>query len=637
MCGIAGLIGPTSADADVVTKMATAISHRGPDGCGSWVDPTVGIALAHRRLSIVDLSIGGAQPMVSADGRWVLVFNGEIYNFRALRQQLEATASIAWRGQCDTEVLLEAIAAWGVDVTLQRLNGMFAIAVWDRRNRTLVLARDRTGEKPLYFGRVGQDMVFASELRALRTHPAWRHAVEPRALAWMLEVGYVPAPWSIHPGIFKLPAGSLLRLRAPIDWSGEDLPLVSRIEKFWDLDAIVTQGRAAAAPVSASAALAKFRSLLDDSVRLRMVADVPVGVLLSGGIDSGLVAASMARQSRHKILTFTVGFDGSEVDESANAAATARHLGTDHTRMLLSPSSALELVGEMADVYDEPFADAAGLAAVLVCRTARGVVKVALTGDGGDELFHGYQRYLDAARLWPIAEHVPYSMRRWLCAGLSRAGDWLPASALARVAHRQGERLAAKDAIDYAAALMRFPAAGLASSRVEHRVDPAWPALPACLMAASIGEKLRFFDQAFALPEGIHTKLDRASMWVGLELRTPLLDPRLVAFSWQLPLHMQTKHGLGKHLMRRLAAEDLPPKTASRRKQGFDVPVAQWLRGPLRAWSASLLAPQALAGCPELNATAVQSMYAKHLSGQGDFGRALWAVLMYRLWSERYG
>lgn len=634
MCGLAGLLGPGAADSALLETMGIALAHRGPDGQGQWLDANAGVGLVHRRLSIVDLSPAGSQPMVSIDGRWVLAFNGEIYDHKALRAALEAEAPRTWRGHSDTEVLLEAISAWGVEATLARCNGMFALAAWDKRDGVLLLARDRTGEKPLYVGTVGQDLVFGSELKPFRRHPHWRHDVEPRALAWLLEVGYVPAPWSIHPGVFKLPAGSLLVLRAgDADWRPDVAAFNARIHRWWRLEDVIATARARPWRGDESEALAVLRGALDRAVALRMLADVRVGALLSGGIDSTLVVASMVRQSSTPVHTYTVGFEEPGIDEAAAAESTARFLGTRHTALMMPSGAALDLVGRLPDVYDEPFADAAQLPAMLVAEAARREVVVALTGDGGDEVFHGYQRYLDAERAWRMLGRLPRVGRRALAASLGLAGRCAPASPLRRRLLRQAGRMGAHDIEDYAAALIRFPGARPA----ERDGDPAWPARPVTLEGDCVGERLRFLDQVFALPEGIHTKLDRASMAVGLELRVPLLDPDLLALAWSLPSSWHARDGVGKRLLRNLAAASSPPGTANRPKQGFDVPVGAWLRGPLRDWAEALLAPSALAAEPLLDADHARLLWREHLAGRAEHGHALWALLMFRAWSERHG
>ena len=634
MCGLAGILGPSAADPATRSAFAAALAHRGPDAEGQWADPVVGVALMHRRLSILDLSSGGAQPMVSADGRWVLVFNGEIYDHAALRARLEAEAPRRWRGHSDTEVLLEAIAAWGVDATLARCNGMFALAAWDRIESRLVLARDCTGEKPLYVGAVGGDLVFASELKAFRRHPAWRHAVEPRALGWLLELGYVPAPWSIHPKVFKLPAGTLLRLGpSDADWWPDAAAFASRAERWWRLEDVVAEARDLRWQGSENDALRELRGLIDDAVALRMEADVPVGALLSSGIDSTLVVASMARQSPRPVRTFTVGFDAPGLDESDAAAAIARYLGTEHRHLPLAAHDALDLVECLPRVYDEPFADVAQVPALLVARAARREVAVALTGDGGDEVFQGYQRYLDAERVWNVIGGWPSGARTGVAALLRGASRLLPPGCMSRRLLRQGVRLGAGNIDDYGRALMRFDGA----QAVDAKHDPAWMSPPAALDGATPGERLRWRDQAVALPEGIHAKLDRASMAFSLELRVPLLDPRLLALAWRMPAAWHARDGVGKRMLRRLVEDVAPAGISTRRKQGFDVPLSAWLRGPLRDWAEALLAPAALACEPLLDAGHVRALWRDHLSGRADHGHALWALLMYRTWSDRHG
>lgn len=634
MCGFAGILGLSRVGINsVLSEMGDALRHRGPDGHGNWIDPA-GIGFVHRRLAIVNLSEAGAQPMKSRDARWVIVFNGEIYNHLALRHELETIQARSWRGHSDTETLVEAIASWGVEPTLQRCNGMFAIAIWDRVEQILTLVRDRTGEKPLYVGWVGGDIVFGSELKAFRRHPAWRHTVEPQALHWMLQLGYVPAPWSIHPRVFKLPAASLLRLSLADTAKAFDITAFStRLSHYWQLDDVISAARAAPWADSRDAALTAIQTTLDDAVRLRMVADVPVGALLSGGIDSTLVVASMARQSSQPVRTFTVGFETPELDESSTALATARYWGTEHHHIPLSSDAALAIIERMPEVYDEPFADVAQLPALLVSEIARREVTVALTGDGGDELFQGYQRYLDGERIWRQLRRSPAGARRVAANLLDGAGRMILPGRLSQSLKRQATRIGAPDVNDYCRGLSVFPGA----QRCRLAGPLPWPDLPPALSQASVGERMRFFDQSLALPEGIHTKLDRASMAAGLELRVPLLDHRLVELAWRMPASWMATGNTGKCLLRALAGRQSPEGVQNLRKQGFDVPVSSWLRGPLRAWAEDLLAPSALRADPLLNGRHVRCMFGEHLSRRADHGHALWAILMYRTWSLRHG
>lgn len=633
MCGLSGFLGAgAAARQGFLGSSARALRHRGPDSEGIW-NPDGPVGFAHRRLAIVDLSPAGAQPMASADERWVIAFNGEIYNHRDLRSQLDAGHSIAWRGHSDTEVLLECIARHGVVDTLARCNGMFAIAVWDREKEELWLARDATGEKPLYVGWIGGGIAFASELSALRTHPAWRGGVDQDALSWMLAFGYVPAPLSIHPGVFKLPAGCCLVLR-PAD--GSAVPscatFVDRLSHWRSLDELVSAEARTGATGSESEWLERLDGLLDDAVRLRMQADVPVAALLSGGIDSTLVVSSMVRHAAGQVRTFTVAFDEPGVDESAHAAAVARQLGTLHEEIRCPAGVALALVDRLPDVYDEPFADPAQIPAVLVSEAVRQKAPVALTGDGGDELFEGYQRHLDAKAWWSATAGLGFRGRQGVAKGLRALSDVLPIGSASRVSGRLGGRLAALDFDDYYRRVLQFPESVAQGAPGMKGRWPHWPSPPRSLHAP--GERMRFVDQVLGLPEGIHTKVDRASMSVGLEMRVPLLDPRIQALSWQLPLGTHARRGEGKRWLRALLARRMRGEVAQRRKQGFDVPIGDWLRGPLKPWATELVSSMgdALPSRAHFDRT-----WKAHLSGRRDAAYALWAALSYLAWLRRHG
>lgn len=630
MCGLAGYLGEDSGRREMFLRSAAdALRHRGPDGSGIW-NPDGPVGLAHRRLAIVDLSDAGAQPMSSTDGRWVIAFNGEIYNHRQLREELSGGGSFAWRGHSDTEVLVEAIARFGVVETLRRCNGMFAIAAWDREASELWLARDRTGEKPLYVGWVGGGVAFASELRALRVHPEWVGGVDRDALAWMLTFGYVPAPLSIHPRVFKLSAGCCLVLRPGDERkppsSGE---FTERLVRWWRLDQLAGSASAADERMSGIEALDRLDALLDDAVDLRMQADVPVAAMLSGGIDSTLVVSSMVRRASGRVRTFTVAFDEPGVDEAAHAAAVARSLGTWHEEVRCPADAALALVDRLPDIYDEPFADPAQIPAVLVSEAIRHQVPVALTGDGGDELFEGYQRHLDAVAWWRVTGRLGVKGRTSVGSALRRLSDLLPAGGASRTSGRLGGRLAADDFDDYYRRVLQFPesiALGVDARKL------GLPSPPVGLTA--LGARMRFVDQMLGLPEGIHTKLDRASMSAGLELRVPLLDPRIQALSWQLPAESHAGAGAGKLWLRRLLARRMPGGVAKRRKQGFDVPIGEWLRGSLKPWAMELLSDM---GDALPSRTHVQQVWAAHLAGRRDATYAIWAVLSYLAWARRHG
>lgn len=622
----------------LLLSMSSSLHHRGPDDGGTWFDGGRSIGLAHRRLAVVDLSPAGAQPMQSEGGRYVLSYNGEIYNHVELRQELIAAGVGGWRGHSDTEVLLAAVVQWGVEEALRRCNGMFAMALWDRSSGELVLARDRTGEKPLYIGWVAGAIVFGSELRALRCHPGWKREIEPSALALMLRLGYVPAPWSIQKGVFKLPAAGLLRLRV----EDADKPLsidafVARLEYHWSLDESIEQALAQPWDGSEDEAMDALQSVLDDAVRIRMASDVSIGALLSGGIDSSLVVASMQRQSPAPVRTFTVGFDEAALDESGHAHELARLVGTRHEEIRVSAPHALDMVARLPEVYDEPFADVAQMPALLVCEAARKHVTVALTGDGGDELFHGYQRYLNAERSWGMLEGLGSRGRRVVAGLLERAGRSAPRGKWSASLLRQAGRTPATDGDDYYARLLTFTgsAAHSGGETLARGLRWAWPRIPPDVDGLS--RRMRYVDQRMSLPEGIHTKLDRASMAVALELRVPLLDPRLLAMSWRLPQAWLAQGGVGKLLLRKMLGRQLPASLASRPKQGFDVPVSAWLRGPLREWAADLLASEVPKNDAWVDARATRVLFDDHLSMRADYGYALWALLMYLSWSARHG
>ena len=635
MCGIAGVIGPPLPDLEPrLAAMAGALVHRGPDAAGVWADAAAGVGLAHRRLSILDLSPQGAQPMMSACGRFVLCYNGEIYNHGDLRRELEAVRPVAWRGHSDTEVLVEAIAEWGVDATLARCNGMFAFAVWDRAERRLTLARDRMGEKPLYVGRVGARIAFASEIKALRMLPGWQQAVDPDALAGLLRFGYVPTPRSIHPGVFKLPAA------ATVSFCVEDVaaPLaiddfVARVRPYWDLAAVAAAGVADPFAGDADAAASALEPLLADAVARRMEADVPVGALLSGGVDSSLVAALMQRASARPVRTFTIGFDDARFDEAHHARRVAAHLGTDHTELHLTPDRALDVIPRLPEVYDEPFADASQIPTLLVSAIAREHVTVVLSGDGGDELFFGYGRYADALDIWSRIGGWPAGLRRGLAAGLRGAGR-LAGGGFGFRLRRLGFRIDAADFDAYYANLLSLALAPTAA-RGWLRGLPGEPAIPAAL--ADPARRMMFADQRTYLPDDILVKTDRASMAASLELRVPLLDHRVVEFAWRLPDACRRDGRTGKAVLRRLLYRHVPREIVDRPKQGFEIPVDDWLRGPLREWMGDLLDPAALRREGLIDAEAVGALVADHLAGRSRNGFALWPMLMFEAWRRSLG
>ncbi|MEL1263095.1 asparagine synthase (glutamine-hydrolyzing) [Pseudoxanthomonas putridarboris] len=628
MCGIAGALSPGlrhHGDAlhALGRRMGDAIAHRGPDDAGTWADATAGVVLSHRRLSIVDLSPEGHQPMASADGRWVVAFNGEIYNHAALRAEL-AGLGHAFRGHSDTEVLLCAIAQWGVEAALERGNGMLALAAWDRVERVLWLARDRVGKKPLYYGwTTDRTFVFGSELAALRACPSLRAEVDPDALALLLRLDYIPAPYSILQGIRKLPAGSLLRL----DASAPDA--VPTTYRWWDALARQEAAIEAGFEGDEAAALDAFDMLLRDAVALRMEADVPLGAFLSGGTDSSLVAALMQAQSARPVRSFSIGFDNAEHDESAHAAVVARHLRTDHTELRADGRAALELVPRMATVFDEPFADSSQLPMALLCQLTRRHVTVALSGDGGDELFFGYGRYARALRNharigW--LQRLPLAKRLASPGERARLGGW---AALRAELAAEGLQGAARLRVSR----WRDPERVVRGARRRNTAyeDPA--ALP---RNGTHGDALMALDFACYLPEDILTKVDRASMAVALEARAPLLDWRVAEFAWSLPFSMKWKDGELKHLPKALLCRYLPSTLVHRRKSGFGAPVGDWLKGPLRDWAEAQLDERRLREEGHFDPAPLRAMWTEFQAGRRKWHTHLWGVLMFQAWRERW-
>jgi asparagine synthase (glutamine-hydrolysing) len=641
MCGIAGFVGTNANAQGSLATMLARIAHRGPDDGGTWLDSDAGVALGHRRLAILDTSPCGHQPMASASGRYVLTYNGEIYNYLELRRALEALGA-TWRGHSDTEVLLAGFDAWGIGGTLRRCNGMFALAAWDRQARTLTLARDRMGEKPLYFGWVGGRFAFASELKALAGLPGWTPRMHPQAIASFLGAGYVRGPQSAIEGVYRLPpaaslALSLADLGAPRDWAW----LETRIAPYWSLRDAALAGTAA--PLADGAdAIRGLEALLADAVRLRMLADVPLGGFLSGGIDSSLVVALMQAQSAQPVRTYSIGFDEASHDEAPHARAVAAYLGTAHTELYVGARDALALVPRLADTFDEPFADHSQLPTMLVSQLARRHVTVALSGDGGDELFAGYGRYFAILRLWNGLQRLPPAARRAaaaLLAGAAAASRPFarvlprlhgPAFRLARL----GERLAAGEAD---ALRLSFIAGGGVARML---VDPPSRDVSRCLPPDGIDDTLRrlmYADQLDYLPDDILHKVDRAAMAYALETRVPLLDHRVVEYSWRLPTASLVAHGQGKQPLRAILDRHVPRALVDRPKQGFAPPIGQWLRGPLRDWAEPLLSNASLRELPLLDAGGVRTAWSEHLRGRIDAGAALWNVLMLADWRQRFG
>jgi asparagine synthase (glutamine-hydrolysing) len=608
MCGIAGFVS-TQSSGDVLRRMCDAIGHRGPDDSGEYLDPQSGLALGFRRLSIIDLSPAGHQPMESQ--RFVITFNGEIYNFEELRRALPPRA---YCGHSDTEVMLAAFETWGVEAAVKRFNGMFAIALWDRESRRLHLIRDRMGVKPLYYGFAGNTFLYGSELKALERHPDFDGRIDRRAVSLYLRFLYIPAPFSIYEGIHKLMPGTILTF--------DPATRTTQTTTYWSVREAAMQARFDG---SEDEAAEHIETLLRDSVRLRMISDVPLGVFLSGGIDSSIVTAMMQTQSRIPVRTFTVGFNEAAYDEAPFAKAIAQHLGTDHTELYMSEDDVLDVIPKLPSMYDEPFGDSSQIPTHLVSMLARRHVTVSLSGDGGDELFGGYNRYFIGQRLFGGIAKIPRALRpmtgKALTAMSPRAWDRiLRRSHTGERIHKVARVLQANDADEmYFELVSHWPSQEEAP--VMNRAN--WPPLTDPV------ERMMFFDQISYLPDDILTKVDRASMAVSLEAREPLLDFRLVEFAWTLPLAMKVRGGTGKLLLRRILDRYVPASLFERPKMGFGIPLDTLLRGRLRDWAESLLDPKTM---QFVDTALVRAKWDDHLAGRGNWKYHLWGVLMLQSW-----
>lgn len=651
MCGIAGLWCPhmsRNAVSGALGPMIRSLAHRGPDHEGSWLDNELPLAFGHRRLSIVDLSPSGHQPMHSACGRYVLTYNGEIYNHPELRAELERAGNARnWRGHSDTETFLACISHFGLLGALQRAVGMFALGLWDREEQRLYLARDRFGEKPLYYGWFGGAFGFASELKALRRFPQFRNGIARDVLDLYFQFSYVPAPYSIFEQIYKLEAGcifsasldALSRQRpqapaAPYDHDG------LKIERYWSLEGTVSKG-----PLhditDETEALQRLEQALNESIRQQSIADVPLGAFLSGGVDSSSIAALMQNQSSRKVLTYTIGFEDSEYDESGHAKAIASHLGTDHSELIVTENEAQRVIPSLPRIYCEPFADSSQIPTYLVAQLASRSVKVALSGDAGDELFGGYGRYLWTQRVWQQAGRVPVPLRRLLASMLqfvpprlwNFAGAGVGINRLAEKTSKLAGRfdgVASADGL-YSKLVTEWPEKSVVAGSNHlptalHRAAHWVAGLPA------VESRMMAWDCLTYLPDDILHKVDRAAMAVSLETRVPFLDHRVAELAWQLPLGMKIRNGQGKWALRQVLYKYVPRELIERPKMGFTLPIGKWLTGPLRDWAEALLEPRKIEAEGYLNADVIGQKWREHLSGSRDWSASLWSVLMFQAW-----
>jgi asparagine synthase (glutamine-hydrolysing) len=615
--------------------MTRSLQHRGPDDQGQWIDRDSGAGLVHLRLSIVDLSPAGHQPMTSADGRYVIIFNGEIYSFQEIRKDLEARG-VTFRGHSDTEVILESIALFGLDATLKRMIGMFAIALWDKKERALTLIRDRLGIKPIYWAKFGSLFMFGSELKALRATPGWTPRIDRNAVAAYMRHNYIPAPHTIYEGVQKLEPGCVLTL----PWGKE--PTITR---FWSARSVAKDGLANPLHGTDTELTDQLELLLKDAVKRRMVADVPLGAFLSGGVDSSTVVALMQAAGMGAVKTFSIGFDIPGFDEAPHAAAVARHLKTDHTELTVTSQQALDVIPRLPDMFDEPFADSSQIPTYLVSAMTRKHVTVALSGDGGDELFGGYNRYHYTQRFWKSLSLMPPPLRRAAAAALLAVPPDRWTAVLSRLPFAPPQ---VGDKLHKAASVLRLKSASELYRQLVTHWEPDDIALNAREPQGILDDttvdrdipdltgRMQFLDLVSYLPDDILTKVDRASMAVALEARVPLIDHRVVEFSWRLPRNMMMRNGVSKWILRQVLYRHLPQTLIDRPKMGFGVPLGDWLRGPLREWAETLLSERRLNDRGLLDTSKVRRRWGEHLKGQQNWQHPLWDVLMLEAWLERW-
>ncbi len=641
MCGIVGVVSKERIRLEpLVREMAGCLQHRGPDSDGVWTDRQQGVALGHRRLSIIDPSPSGRQPMCSSCGRYVIVYNGEIYNHHEIRESLEATQDVQWRGHSDTEVLLESVRRWGVHETLDRAAGMFVFGIWDQKDQTLYLGRDRMGQKPLYFGWVGNSFVFASELKALCRHPEWEGKIDEGALCQYFHYSYVPGPRSIYQGIRKVKPGTFVTLDATTDTTDQ--------RTYWDLTDKVERARKDPFSGTPEEAVDQLEERLREVVGEQMVSDVPLGAFLSGGIDSTTIVALMQEASSRRVQTFTVGFHDETYNESDHARAVAHHLGTNHTELTAGSQDAVDLVSRLPQVYDEPFADASQIPTLLIAQLTSEHVTVSLSGDGGDEAFGGYNRYRWGRRIWEQISSMSGRVRSVAGKTLSAMSpqplgqlyQWLsPFMPKSMRQKRPGGKISKVSKAMEAESLETFYDSLLSHSstslkpllkRERGRSEERW----IFRKQGDVAEQMMLWDMQSYLPDGILVKVDRATMAASLESRAPYLDRRILEFALSLPVELKIRHGKGKWILRQVLHRHVPKHLMDRPKQGFTPPIGDWLRGPLRDWGESLLSRRRLEQHGFLRHKPIQRYWKEHINGNADYENVLWRVLMFQAWYQ---
>ena len=652
MCGFTGFLTPNqtlnaSQAESTLIKMSNALSHRGPDHQGIWIDSQRGIALGHRRLSIIDLSSQGNQPMHSHCGRYVIAFNGEIYNYLCIRKELESFGvAPEWKGCSDTEIMLAAISYWGLLKAISKFVGMFAFALWDKEKNSLHLSRDRIGEKPLYYGWMGGVLLFGSELKALRKHPAWKGEVDPDTLALFMQYGYVPTPHSIYKNIFKVQPATI----ATFNQNNISSLVLPTVETYWQAAKLAQEGEANPVLYDEATAIDHLDRLLEVSVKQQMIADVPLGAFLSGGVDSSTIVAYMQKQSSRPVKTFTIGFQEENYNEAVYAKEVARHLGTDHTELYVSAEQAMEVIPKIPIIYDEPFSDSSQIPTYLISQLTRKKVAVSLSGDGGDELFGGYNRYFWGSSIWGKIGKIPPQPRKLLAQIISSVppSGWddiykilksvTPAKLrqpdFGNKLHKLAKVLGATNADSM---FLGLTSLWDKSSNLVRNTTHGKTILGQSHSRSGIknfAQRMMFLDAMNYLPDDILVKVDRASMAVGLETRVPFLNHHLIEFAWRTPLSMKIKNGQGKWLLRQVLYKYVPKELIERPKMGFAVPIGTWLRGPLRDWAEDLLDENRLKSEGFLNSTLVRDKWKEHLTGKKNWHHHIWTVLMFQGWLQ---